>query len=168
MAKPRKSAPPQLSPKKRALMEVLDATARHGKVCPGLAGLAKLLGVSATTAMELLRSLRGAGLITWITPYCGTGLGKVRIVTIVATGQTTAKPETAWRRSGAAPKPQRVVREDLERAKTALRRRGCIVFDAEVTDGLAGRGFVKVDGRNISPADVIRQAAAIPTSMGAH
>ncbi len=50
---------------------------------------------------------------------------------------------------------------ELERAKTILRRRGRVVFDATVTDGSAGAGLVKVDGRNMPPADVVRRAAQI-------
>lgn len=48
---------------------------------------------------------------------------------------------------------------DLENAKTRLRQRGCVVFDATVTDGSKGRGFVKCDGRNFTPAEIIQRAA---------
>ena len=50
--------------------------------------------------------------------------------------------------------------DELERAKTALRRAGIVVFDAEITDGPAGRGLVKVGGRNVLPEEVIEMAKA--------
>lgn len=47
---------------------------------------------------------------------------------------------------------------ELDRAKTALRQTGRIVFDATVTDGPAGRGLIKVDSKNMTPAEVLSLA----------
>lgn len=48
----------------------------------------------------------------------------------------------------------------VEKAKTALRRRGCVVYDAEVVEGSKGRGFVRVDHKRLTPAEVIKAARA--------
>lgn len=48
---------------------------------------------------------------------------------------------------------------EIEAAKTVLRRKGRIVFDATVTDGVIGHGFIKCDGRNLTPAELIAMAA---------
>lgn len=86
----------------RGLMEVLDASARHGKTCPRLHELSPLLGVSAGKVKASFDALRKAGKIAWETPYCGLGIGKVRVVRILATGQETARPlRGAW--SGRSP-----------------------------------------------------------------
>jgi hypothetical protein len=50
---------------------------------------------------------------------------------------------------------------EVEAAKTKLRRRGCVVFDAEVTDGSAGKGFIKCDGKRVTPAELIERAALV-------
>lgn len=47
---------------------------------------------------------------------------------------------------------------ELETAKTILRRAGIVVYNAEVTDGRNGRGFVKVGGVDCTPEEVIRRA----------
>lgn len=46
----------------------------------------------------------------------------------------------------------------LDRAKMVLRQRGIVCFNADITDGPPGRGFVKCDGRNLKPAEVIAWA----------
>lgn len=147
--------------KKAALFEILDATARHGKVCPRAAELARLLAVSITKIDELLKALRSDGKITWQLVYCGTGLGYVRIVTIRASGATTARPQMQRRPVGslAAAKADQ---NQVERAKTALRRLGRVVFDAEIDGG--PKGLIRVDAKNMKPAEVIalaQQAGAI-------
>lgn len=45
---------------------------------------------------------------------------------------------------------------ELESAKTALRRRGFVVYDAEVTGG--PRGYVSVDGKVVPRSEVIAMA----------
>lgn len=46
----------------------------------------------------------------------------------------------------------------LEAAKTALRQRGCIVYDATVTDGARAKGLIKVDGMRLTRAQVVAMA----------
>lgn len=53
------------------------------------------------------------------------------------------------------------VDDALESAKTALRRRGVIVYDATVTDGAKGAGLIRVDGRRMTRADVLFAAARL-------
>lgn len=141
--------------KKAALFEILDATARHGKVCPRVSELSRLLAVSHTKIDELLRALRTDGKITWHLVYCGTGLGYVRIVTIGASGATTARPQMQRRPVGSLA-AVKVDQNEIERAKTALRRHGRIVFDAEIDGG--PKGLIRVDSRNMKPAEVIALA----------
>ena len=47
---------------------------------------------------------------------------------------------------------------ELDAAKNVLRRQGRIVFDAEVTNGIEGRGYVRVDHHLCTPAQVIARA----------
>ncbi len=145
--------------KVRAALTILDATARHGKQCPTLAEIGSLLGVNTDKARAYLDVLRSEKKISWRIQYMGTGIGNVRIVTITETGQTTGLPAYQGRPRGTY-KAAKVERQEIDRAKTALRRFGRIVFDAEVTDGPAGKGFVKVDGRNLTPDAVLLLAQA--------
>lgn len=141
--------------KKAALFEILDATARHGKVCPRVSELARLLAVSHTRIDELLKALRGDGKITWQLIYCGTGLGHVRIVSIAGTGATTARPAMQRRPVGSLAAAKADANQ-IERAKTALRRLGRVVFDAEIDGG--PKGLIRVDSRDMKPAEVIALA----------
>lgn len=129
-----------------SLLSLLESAARNHKACPRLHELGALFGVSMVTVKNWLDELKGAHKITWATPYCGTGVGKVRVVTITSTGQTTTRPAMQKRQPGSG-KEVKADSEDLERAKTALRKRGRYVWNAEVSDGAAGKGFVKVDGK---------------------
>lgn len=54
--------------------------------------------------------------------------------------------------------PPKITDDAIERAKTALRRRGCIVYDAEISDGAKGRGLIRVDQRRMTRAEVLRAA----------
>lgn len=47
---------------------------------------------------------------------------------------------------------------EFELAKTILRRAGFVVYNAEVTDGRNGRGFVKVNNVDCTPEEVIKRA----------
>ena len=49
--------------------------------------------------------------------------------------------------------------DTLEQAKLALRRRGCIVYDADVTEGPKARGLIRVDNKRLTHAEVIQAAA---------
>lgn len=149
--------------KKKWLRGLLEAAARDGKRCPTLPDLARTLGVSATTVKALIEELRDDGTISWRTVYCGTGLGNVRVVRITATGQETATPAKAMRASGTAPTAQRdagdPIEHAIEAAKTVLRRAGKTVFEATVTDGDKGKGFIKVNGQLVKRHDIIAMAA---------
>ncbi len=47
---------------------------------------------------------------------------------------------------------------EIEAAKTKLRRLGCVVYDAAITDGNAGMGYIKCDGRRLTPQELIARA----------
>lgn len=47
----------------------------------------------------------------------------------------------------------------LERAKLTLRKRGCVVFAAEVTDGKKAKGFFRCDGKLWTRQQVMEAAA---------
>ena len=47
----------------------------------------------------------------------------------------------------------------LERAKLALRKRGWVVYAAEVTDGARGKGYFRCDGKLWTRQQVIEAAA---------
>jgi len=147
--------PEQTAAKKAALLACLAANAANGKVCPSINQFARLLGINANIVYDLLTALRAEKAISWQIVYCGTGLGKVRIVTIARTGQTTARPAMVKRPRGSL-KHAKAERAELERAKTALRRFGHIVFDAEIDGG--PRGMIKVDRDLLRPAEVVLMA----------
>jgi hypothetical protein len=50
----------------------------------------------------------------------------------------------------------------LDEAKNALRRRGCIVFDATVTEGSAGEGLIRCDRRVVTPEQLLEMAGLMP------
>lgn len=153
-----RSSPGDLAGRKAELLTVLEECARLDKICPGLDELTRWFGVGATTIHDMLHRLRREKAISWKIVYCGTRLGNVRVVKIAATGKTTATPEMGCRPTRRF-KLSSAERTELERAKTVLRRQGRVVFNAEITDGGRGRGLVKVDGRNATPAEVIARAA---------
>lgn len=47
---------------------------------------------------------------------------------------------------------------ELDEAKNVLRRRGFIVFDATVTEGEEGQGFIRCDQRRLTPAEIMQMA----------
>ena len=142
--------------KKAALFEILDATARHGKVCPKLGELGELLAIPVSRVDELMRALRDEGRITWGLIYFGPGVSWVRIVTITATGAKTGQPAPARTYWGQSKKIERVEPTQLDRAKTVLRRQGRVVHNAEITGG--PKGLIRVDSREMKPAEVIALA----------
>ncbi len=148
----------QRTAKLDTLFALLVAAARGSRPCPTLVELSRLLELNAIAVQGLLDTLKAQRRITWTIRYCGSGLGKVRIVTIVGQGIVTATPNYAHRPAVAARKHEKAERHELERAKTALRRFGRVVFDAEVTDGPGGRGLIKVDSKNMTPAEVLSLA----------
>lgn len=153
-----RSSPSELAGRKARLLALLQKCAGLDRICPGLGELARWFGVSTATIDDMLNRLRRDKVISWKIVYGGPGLGNVRVVTISATGNTTLTPEMGCRPTRRFRLPP-AERSELERAKTVLRQKGRIVFDAEVTDGARGCGFVKVDGRKFTPAEVIARAA---------
>ena len=138
--------------KTEALYAMLDAHARNGLRCPSLFGFASGLGISPETAHTLLKRLRAEKRITWRIAW-SSDHGPVRIVTVMATRQSTQSP-------AAMKKGKTVVRPDqLDTAKTILRQSGAHVWDAAVDGG--PKGFIRVDRELLKPADVIARAAAL-------
>ena len=136
------------------LFDWLSDLARARAICPTTLRLAGRLGISPTEARLAFERLRAEGLIDWTVVHCGPIHGRVRRVTILATGQSTSTPEDCgWKRP--------LFDTELEAAKSVLRRKGRIVFDAEVIDGLRGRGLTKVDHRRLDRSAVIAMAASV-------
>lgn len=54
-----------------------------------------------------------------------------------------------------------LTKTDLDAAKTVLRRKGFVVYDAEITEGKAWRGFIRCDHRTLTPDRVIEMARDI-------
>ncbi len=85
------------------LLRVLTEHAENNWICPSIPKLAELTGLCSATVSDYLRKLRQAGEITSrlvrMRPH-----GQARIVTIVATGKSTRKPEPTTRYN-AHPKP---------------------------------------------------------------
>src|SRR5690349_2444298 len=111
-----------------ALLEILADTAHLGDRCPSTGTLGRTLGISKAAVQFSFDRLRDGGLIDWKVAWCGELQGKVRVVTILGTGESTRDPQ---------PLPCRIKEPDpeLEQAKTRLRTKGHIVYDAELTDG---------------------------------
>ena len=136
------------------LFEIVVDAAHMGDACPSTAELARLLGITLTAAQLGLDRLRRKGLIDWHVAWCGERRGKLRVVTILATGERTREP---------LPPELRPCSEDpeLEQAKSRLRRKGHIVFDAWITDGMRGRDLVRVDHRRLTRQAVLDLAGVV-------
>ncbi len=140
-----------------ALFEIIADAAHSGDVCPKTAELARELGITYTAVQLSLDRLRRRALIDWRVAWCGHVHGKVRIVTVLGSGETTREP---------APTPLREPRpydRELEEAKIFLRRLGHIVYDAEVTDGMRCRDLVRVDHRRLTRQAVLDLAGVEPS-----
>jgi hypothetical protein len=94
-----RSSPAQLVEKRASLLSILDGCARAGHVCPSLGRLAGLLRLAPGTVHEMFQSLRNAKVISWTLAKVAFGGGRIRVVTIRATGLTTALPGTAKQRA---------------------------------------------------------------------
>lgn len=148
--------------KRARLLAILTGCAVRGEPCPVLDVLAKQVDVHPRSVKHMLCRLRDERFIRWRMRRRATG--SLRIVTILATGQRTATPAVLTaraRRTASLQRAAAISDVELEDAKTALRRQGVIVFDATITDGKAGRGLIKVDGRNITPIQVLERAARL-------
>jgi len=142
-----------LAAKTEAVFSMLEAHARTGRRCPSLFHMVTGLGVSTNTAQALLERLREQGRITWRMDW-SRDAGPLRVVTIVATGQTTQS--YAEMRRPAAKKDV----DPLEAAKDELRKTGAHVWSTSI-DGIGPPGHVRVDREFLRPAEVIRRAAAL-------
>ncbi len=134
-----------------ALLEILADAAHLGDPCPSTGTLARTLGISNTAVQFSFHRLREADLIDWRVGWCGELQGKLRVVTILGTGESTRDPQPT-------PCRARPADAELEQAKTRLRARGHIVFNAELTDGARGRNLVRVDHRRLSRQAVLALA----------
>lgn len=151
--------PEEMAARKQKLLDVLTEYARLEMVCPSMARLGREIGTTGDSVGAMLQTLRAEKKITWQIVWCGTGVGKVRLVTITATGHSTVKPAPEIRKQ---PRKEALsISVELERAKTTLRRCGRVVFNADITDGPSAKGFVKVDNLRLVPADVIALARRV-------
>jgi hypothetical protein len=137
------------------LLDLLGEAARSNEICPTISRLAHELQVGVVDIQLALDRLRRSQLIYWTLHYLGRDHGRVRVLTLLPGGEQTRLPETGKRR-------RRRRDKELEHAKTVLRRRGCVVFDAEIRDGRKGRGLVRVDHRRLKRGAVLA-LAELPT-----
>lgn len=137
-----------------ALMGILRGLAKAGKPCPDANELALTMKLTPNMVTTLFDLLRLEGRIDWKVIHCGKGIGRRRWVQLLKEGLSTAKPQTSQRSYIKAPRDDSA----LARAKVILQRRGCYVWDAPVSEGLAFQGMVKVDRKILEPAAVIALA----------
>ena len=79
-----------------ALYDVLNTHAENGWVCPSIPKLALLCGIEKSSVSTYLLRLRKSGKITsWLVNV--RPFGQARIVTIAATGKSTAMPQPTKR-----------------------------------------------------------------------
>ncbi len=135
------------------LLEILTDAARMGDVCPSTVTLARTLGITNTAVQLGFDRLRCAGKIAWRVAWCGDVHGKVRVVTLSDTGEQTRTPISA--------RVPPLFDAALADAKMRLRRKGHVVFDAEITDGARGRDLVRVDHERLSRRTVLRRAGVV-------
>lgn len=145
-------SPAALAAKAEAMFSMLEAHARNGLRCPSLFGFSAGLGIGPETAHTLLKRLRAERRITWRIAW-SRDHGPVRVVTITATRQSTQSPSSMTKVKGAGKADQ------LDLAKTMLRRCGFYVWNADVDGG--PKGFIRVDGELLKPADVIARAVRL-------
>lgn len=79
--------------------------------------------------------------------------------TFMATLRSKRKKRTIAQVFMGVQTPKESADPQLEAAKTVLRQRGCIVYDATVTDGSAAKDFVKCDGKRFTREQIIRLAS---------
>lgn len=136
------------------LLDLLEDLAHAGEVCPNVYELAAHLRTSLYAVRLGLTRLREAGVVDWRTYPIADERSRVRVVTILASGLTTKLP-------AACEKVPTKADDVLEAAKTVLRRKGYITYNAEVTDGLRGRGLTRVDHRRLDRDAVLAMAAKV-------
>ncbi|WP_428673673.1 helix-turn-helix domain-containing protein [Reyranella sp.] len=143
---------------RKALYAHLADLAAQGEACPTTTALAHAIGCAPGSIAEMLRRLVAARRIRVVVEKipCSGNVNHYRVVTIVATGQSTAPRPVPVRNAPA---------DELEMAKTFLRRRGPTVYAATVTHGRDAGDLVVVDRALLTPAQVIARARAL--GMGA-
>lgn len=156
--KPRRS-PAQRVALRGAVLAEIERVARAGEICPYGEAMGRRVGCSATMISNILRDLKAEGVIDFGSRFCGTGVGKVRIVRFLASGLTTATPTFGTRTTGYV--PPSTDPDALKTAKIILQRRGCIVYAASISDGSKGKGLIRVDRERLPPAEVIARAAIV-------
>lgn len=114
------------------LLTILIQHVENGWVCPSLPRLAQMIGVSDSTIGTYLKRLRQAGVITSrlidVKPF-----GRARVVTITATGKSTATPQPSTRFN----KPQEPPFTPIAGLTTAGRRLTGEEFAARAAELLA-------------------------------
>lgn len=159
---------------KNELVAMIEAAARDGKIAPTYRPAAKTLKVSEKTSNRLYYELREEGRITWHTVQTGPK-GLMRVITVKASGLTTATPEQVKAKPRAA-KPKffqikkkppkldyvgisdRQIYGPIEYAVKILRHRGFVVFK----EG----NSVRVGSQLLSPWQVEQKAARERRLMG--
>jgi len=136
------------------IADMLADLVRGPEICPSNIRIARRLGIGVWEVQTAFERLRSSGQIDWVIHRLGKDLGRVRVVTLLPSGAQTRLPSPDDHRRR-PPDPA------LEAAKTILRRKGCIVFDCEVTEGKRGRGLIRVDHRRLKRADVLAMAAKV-------
>lgn len=161
-------APGELERVGDAVVALIEEAARGGHQCPTARMLSKTLGISARTIHRILFSLKDDGKISWRLTNPGPGI--VRIVTVKASGLTTAlAPKSAPKpRVRAIKKPKastflltakhehygvsdRSIYGQIDYAVKILRRRGFPVFKED--------HGIRVGNRLLQPWQVEQLAA---------
>jgi hypothetical protein len=155
-----------------AVLAKVTELAVAGLVCPTKAQLAELLCINRSNISAILGKLHDDGVIRLVQYPAGP------MITIVATGNTTAKPldhrpkppprgkaqKPAFRRKFAmAPPPVGpTIPAYLEAAVTALRRRGAVVYAERVDNNKVDLTGLWVINRDlVPPAELLARAAAL-------
>lgn len=144
----------ELDRKAQALFNLLEAHARNNLRCPTVFNMVAGLGIGPNRVLQLLERLRDDRRIAWRMEW-SRETGPLRVVTILATKQSTRGPAPIVAARGKPSQP-----DLLEAAKNALRRTGAHVWDCAV-DGIGPRGCVRVDREFLRPVEVIARAAAL-------
>lgn len=158
---------------KEQLVALIEQAARNGQIAPTNRPTAKMLQISEKTGDGLFNELRKEGRISWRTVQTGPK-GMMRIITVTASGLTTAEPEQVKAR----PRPSRAkvfqfrklpplqqigisdrqLYGTLDESVKVLRHRGYVVFRE--------RGGVRVGNALLSFDELAAKAAREARLMG--
>lgn len=149
---------------KAAVLEFVEAAAKHGQVLPALDQLGRMLKVSHNTIKYALDCHEAAGTIRQRVKFI-PGAGLSRVVTIVATGQKTAERQAPFH-IGQAAKRYATYDQQVraEREKRDRELYGPVLDDVK---WLTHRGWVitkepsgyRVGNALVSAADIVAKAA---------